>query len=138
MASDDEIPEPAPHPPQIDGALMVAFGAVHPGREALAVDTFTEVSRFFGRLLASEVITRFQPFFYADGQQAGTGTSGFFILEGNRARLDQLRRDPEFLRVILRAGAATANIRVHTLVAGSEAGRLVNLYREVRGDLGLL
>ena len=77
---------------------MVAFGAVHPGREALAVDTFTEVSRFFGRLLASEVITRCQPFFYADGQQAGTGTSGFFILEGNRARLDQLRRDPEFLR----------------------------------------
>jgi hypothetical protein len=134
----DEIPEPAPHPPHVDGALMIAFGAVHPGREALAVDTFTEVSKFFGRLLANEVIARFQPFFFADGQQAGTGTSGFFILEGNRARLDDLRREAEFVRIILRAGAATANMRVHTLVAGSEAGRLVNLYREVRGELGLL
>ena len=133
---DEEIPEPVPHPPRVDGALMVAFGVVHPGREGLAVDTFTEVSRFFGQLLANDVISRFQPFFFADGQR--DGTSGFFILEGSRARLDELRRDEEFVRVILRAGAATAHMRVHTLVAGSEAGRLVNLYREVRSELGLL
>jgi hypothetical protein len=40
--------------------------------------------------------------------------------------------------LVLRAGAATANVRVHTLLAGSDAGRLVNLYREVRAGLGLL
>ena len=115
---------------------MVAFGAVHPGREALAVETFREVSRYFGKLLANEVITSFQPFFYADGSQGET--VGFFILEGQRARLDDLRREEDFGRLVLRAGAATRNVRVHTLVAGSEAGRLVNVYREVREGLGLL
>ena len=38
----------------------------------------------------------------------------------------------------LRAGAAVQNVRVHTMVAGSEAGRLVNMYREVRQELGFL
>ena len=136
MQGDEEVPEPVPHPPQIDAALMVSFGAVHPGREALAVETFREVSRYFGKLLANEVITSFQPFFYADGSEGET--VGFFILEGQRARLDELRREDDFSRLILRAGAATRNIRVHTLVAGSEAGRLVNVYREVREGLGLI
>ena len=42
------------------------------------------------------------------------------------------------MRQMLRAGAATDNVRVHTLIAGSDAGRLVNLYREVRAELGLI
>jgi hypothetical protein len=40
--------------------------------------------------------------------------------------------------MILRAGAATQNVRVHTLMAGSQAGRLVRLYGEVRSELGLI
>ncbi len=132
----EEVPEPVPHPPHVEAALMVAFGAVHPGREALAVETFTEVSRYFGKLLANEVITSFQPFFFADGAQGDV--IGFFILEGHRARLDELRREEDFNRLIVRAGAAVRTLRVHTLIAGSEAGRLVNVYREVREELGLI
>ncbi len=133
---DPDVPEEVSHPPRIDGALMISFGAVHPGRERLAVDVFREVSRYLGDLLADDAISNFQPFFFADGQV--NDTSGFFILEGKRDRLDQLRRDEGFVKLLLRAGAATRNMRVHTLVAGSEAGRLLNMYREVRQDLGLL
>ena len=115
---------------------MVSFGAVHPGREQLALDTFTELSRFFGRQLSDGVISSFQPFFFADG--AVRGTVGFFLLEGRRDALDALRRDDAFLRLQLRAAAATTDVRVDTLIAGSEAGRLANLYREVRDELGLL
>jgi hypothetical protein len=125
--------EPHTH---IDGAVMISFGAVHTGREALAVDTFVELSRYLGQLLSDGVITQFQPFFFADGQLGDV--SGFFIVEGQRAKLDGLRRDEDFLRQILRANAATENVRVHTLVAGSDAGRLVNLFREVRRELGLI
>ena len=115
---------------------MLSFGAVHIGREALAVTTFTEVSRFLGALLGDDVISGFSPYFFADGQLSGM--SGFFLIEGRRERLDELRRDPRFQRLLLRAGAATANVGVHTLVAGTEAGRLVNLFRAVRDELGLL
>ena len=115
---------------------MVSFGAVHPGRERLAVDTFTELSRFFGERLSDGDLTSFQPFFYGGG--AVGGTVGFFLLEGHRDRLDAMRDDERFGRLLLRAGAATANVRVDPLVAGPEAGRLVNLYREVRDELGLL
>jgi hypothetical protein len=133
---DEEVPGDVDHPPRIDAALMISFGTVIPGRERLAVDSFTEVSRYLGDLLADDAITGFQPFFFADGQVGGT--SGFFILEGRRERLDMLRRDEGFNKLVLRAGAATQNVHVHTLIAGSEAGRLVNRYREIRGDLGLL
>lgn len=135
-ADTDEIPDPPPRPPRVDGALMLSFGAVHAGREALAVEVFTEVSRFLGRLLADDAITSFEPYFFADGQLGDV--SGFFIVQGARERLDELRRDEGFTRLVLRAGAATQNMRVHTLVAGSEAGRLVNLFREVRTELGLI
>ena len=122
--------------PHLDGALMLSFGAVHPGREQLAVDSFTELSRYLGRLVADERIRGFKPFFFADGLMGDV--SGFFLLEGRRDDLEGVRREPEFSRQLLRAGAASANVRVSTLVAGSEAGRLVNLYREVRAELGLL
>ena len=120
----------------VDGALMVSFGAVHPGRERLAVDIFTELSRYFGQRLSDGDLTSFQPFFYGSG--AVGGTIGFFLLEGHRERLDDLRNDESFVRLLLRAGAATSNVRVDPLLAGPEAGRLVNLYREVRDELGLL
>ena len=120
----------------VDGALMVSFGAVHPGRERLAVDIFTELSRYFGQRLSDGDLTSFQPYFYGSG--AVGGTIGFFLLEGHRERLDDLRNDESFARLLLRAGAATSNVRVDPLLAGPEAGRLVNLYREVRDELGLL
>jgi hypothetical protein len=132
----DEVPEAVPHPPRVDAALMFSWGAVYPGREALAVELFTEISRYLGRLLADEVITTFEPFFFADGLNADV--SGFFLMQGRRERLDELRRDEAFTHLVLRVGAGAQNVRVHTLVAGSEAGRLVNLYREVRTELGLI
>jgi hypothetical protein len=122
--------------PHLDGALMVSFGAVHPGREALAVESFTELSRYFGERLSDGSIRSFQPFFYTDG--AVNGRIVFFLLEGRRDLLDELRRRDTFVRLLLKAGAGTNGVWVDTLTAGSEAGRLVNLYREVRGELGLL
>ena len=133
--SDDIESDPPPHA-HVDGALMLSFGAVHASREQLAVDTFTELSRQLGVLLTEKVISAFKPYFFADGMSGDV--SGFFLLEGHRERLDELRRDERFVRLVLKAGAATANVRVQTLVAGSEAGRLVNVYREVRSELGLI
>ncbi len=120
----------------VDGALMISFGAVHPGREQLAIDTFTEMSRFLGERLADGELTAFQPFFFADGAVAGM--IGFVLVEGRREVLDDLRRREPFVRLVLRAGAGSSNVRVDALAAGSEAGRLVNLYREVHTELGLL
>jgi hypothetical protein len=131
---DDDVPDDRPRPTHTSGALMLSFGAVHPGREALAVEQFTEVSRYLGKLLADDVIEHFKPFFFADGMQGDV--SGFFLVEGQRERLDALRRRDDFQRIVLRTSAATANVRVHTLVAGTEAGKLVNLYKQVRSELG--
>ena len=131
---DDDVPDDHPRPTHTSGALMLSFGAVHTGREALAVEMFTEVSRYLGKLLADDVIESFKPFFFADGMQGDV--IGFFMVEGQRERLDALRRRADFQRLILRTGAATANVRVHSLIAGTEAGRLVNLYRQVRSELG--
>ena len=139
--ADVDIPDDAQYEQRfehhhIDAALMISFGQVLPGREALAVEQFTAVSRYLGTLLSDEVITSFKPYFFADGLLGDM--SGFFILEGHRHRIDELRRDEEFVKTLLRAGGAVQNVRSHLLVAGSEAGRLVNLYREIRRELGLI
>ncbi|HEX7167047.1 MAG TPA: hypothetical protein VF230_08710 [Acidimicrobiales bacterium] len=132
---DHEVPLPAPHE-HVDGALLLSFGEIHPGREAVAVEAFRSLARFFGRLLSEGEITEFKPYFFADGPLGDT--LGFFLVEGRRERLDELRRDEDFRRAHLRMGAASANVRVNTMAAGSEAGRLANLFGEVREELGLL
>jgi hypothetical protein len=134
--TDDVPPESYPQPAHVDGALMISFGAVIPGREGAAVDSFTRLSRYLGRLLSDEAISRFQPFFFADGLEGDV--RGFFLLEGRRERLDQLRRESEFVHELMVTGGGVANLRCHTLIAGSEAGRLVNLYRAVRAEMGFL
>src|SRR5207245_5976451 len=69
----------------VDGALLISFGAVHVGREALAVDQFTELSRYLGRVLAEGAISGFRPYFFADGRSGDV--VGFLLLEGRRDRL---------------------------------------------------
>jgi hypothetical protein len=132
---DDDVPTPPEHE-HIDGALMLSFGEIHPGRESVAVEAFRELARYFGRLLSDGEITEFKPYFFADGPL--NDVLGFFIVEGRRERLEALRRDEDFRRVHLRMGAASEHVRVNTMAAGSGAGRLANLYREVREELGLL
>ena len=133
--ADDDVPTPADHE-HVSGALMLSFGEIHPGREAAAIEAFRELARFFGRLLSDGTITEFKPYFFADG--ALGDILGFFLVEGRREKLDELRRTEAFRRVHLRMGAASEHVRVNTMAAGSEAGRLANLYREVRADLGLV
>ncbi len=120
----------------VDGALSVSFGAPHPGRERLALDSFTDLSKFLGACLADGELTSFQPFFFAAGPVAGT--IGFVLAEGRREVVGDLLHRESFVRLVLQMRAASENVRVEVLVAGSEAGRLVNLYREVCEDLGLL
>ena len=119
----------------VDGALLVSIGEPHPGRERLAGEAFTGLSRYFGERLSDGELSSFQPFFFADGAVAGT--AGFFLLEGRRDVLDGLRRDETFVRLLVRARAANTAVRVDTLLAGPDAGRLVNLAREVHDELGL-
>ena len=133
MSDDDLSPVDHAH---VSGALMLSFGEILPGREAVAIEAFRELARYFGRLLSDGVITEFKPYFFADGPL--NDVLGFFLLEGSRETLDALRRDEDFRRVHLRMGAASEHVRVNTMAAGSEAGRLANLFREVRTELGLL
>lgn len=132
----DEVPEDRPPHEHVDGALMLSFGAVYAGRERLAVTMFEEVSRQLGELYSAGTVSSFKPFFFADGML--NDVAGFFVVEGRREALDAVRREEWFQRMLLRAGSAVGNVRVHTLIAGSEAGRLVNLYREVRSELGFI
>lgn len=136
MTSEEQVPEERPHHDHVDGALMLSFGAVYPGREKIAVGMFAEVSKRLGELLTEGTVSSFKPFFFADGML--NDVAGFFVVEGRREVLDEVRRQEWFQRLLLRAGAVVSNVRVHTLVAGSEAGRLLNLYREVRAELGFL
>jgi hypothetical protein len=130
---DGEVERRVGHEQHITGGLMLTFGAAHPGREQLAVEVFRSLSRFLGEVLADHLICSFKPYFYAAG---GVGTTAaFFLVEGDRDQLEALRRRDDFQRLLLRAGTATADVRVHALVAGAAAGRLANLYRDVFGEL---
>ena len=114
---------------------MLAFGASRQGREDLAAETYVDASKYFGTLLADGRIARFHPYFFADGPLADM--NGFFLLEGDRESLDALRRDEEFRLFMMKAGMVVDRLRTHSLLAGTEAGRQINLARRARREMGL-
>jgi len=133
----DEDLEPVARPEHINAALMLSFGGVQPGREALAGDVYQEVYRFLGRVLAEGRIQRFKPYFFADGQLFDM--IGFFLLEAHdRAELLALRQDEEFERLLAKAAAVTQTLRMSILNSGAAAGRVLNLHQTVREELGLV
>ena len=114
---------------------MLSFGSSRQGREDLAAEIYVSASKYFGSLLAEGRIARFHPYFFADGQVAEM--NGFFLLEGERESLDELRRDEEFRLFMMKAGMVVDHLRTHALLAGTEAGRQINLARRAREELGL-
>ncbi len=104
--------------------LFVGWGQPIPGREQKALQVFNEALQYWTRLQKQGVIDSFEP---VNLELHGGDLTGFTLLRGDAAKLAQLRRDPEFTNMSVRAELVVSHFGV---VAGSTGEQLEKEFRD--------
>jgi hypothetical protein len=116
-----------------DEALFIGWGEVVRGRESKALDVFNESLQYYARLQQEGTVESFDAWFLAPH---GGGLAGFILLRGERERLDDVQRNPEFELLMTRAGMIVDRVGVVNAYTGDALGRLVGQFQEATADLG--
>ncbi len=115
-----------------DHAIFIGFGTPVRGREEKATGVFMEAAQYYSELQAKGEIEGFEPFFLTPH---GGDLTGFFLIRGEREKLDAVKRSEEFQRLIRRAGTIIDHLGVVDALAGAEVQRFVALINQETADL---
>ena len=116
-----------------DEALFLGWGGVVRGRERKAVEVFNEAVQYYGQLQQDGTIESVEAWFLAPH---GGDLAGFFLLRGERERLDEIQRSPEFERLQTRAAMIADRTGAINAYTGEALGRLMGQFEEAAGELG--
>ena len=110
-----------------DAALFIGWGAVVHGREERAIEVFNETLQYYSGLQSKREIENFEVVLL---EPHGGDLSGFALVRGESAKLERLRRDPEFERHTARAQLIVDNVGVVGATIGAGITRLMTTYSE--------
>jgi hypothetical protein len=115
-----------------DEALFIGWGQVVRGRERKALEVFGESLRFYGQLQQDGKIESVDAWFLAPH---GGDLAGFILLRGERERLDEVQRSPDFERLQTRAGMIVDRVGVVNAYTGDALGRLMGQFEEAADEV---
>src|SRR5436305_7916175 len=103
-----------------NGALVIGWGSVIPGREQKSLQVFNEAIQYYARLQQQGTIESFEPVAL---DYHGGDLQGFLLVRGDREKLNALRTSKEFLSLNNRAALVRNNlgVMVASLGQGVEA-----------------
>ena len=115
-----------------DEALFVGWGEVVRGRETKAVEVFAETLQYYAQLQQDGKIESFEPWFLAPH---GGDLAGFVLIRGERERLDEIQRSPEFERLQTRATLVVDGTGTINAFTGDALARLMGQFQEASGEI---
>jgi hypothetical protein len=95
------------------GAMVITWGAPVRGREQASLQVFGEAFEYYDDLLKNHRLTNHQPFICTERN------GGMWILSGEMAQLDEIRREDEFMRLTTRAQLIVDDFGISTCIGGS-------------------
>jgi hypothetical protein len=116
-----------------DDALFLGWGEVVRGRESKAVEVFNESIEYYSKLQQEGRIEGFEPWFLSSH---GGDLNGFILLRGERAKLDEVVRSPEFEALQARVSMIVDRVGVIQAATGESLARGMGQFQEAIGDLG--
>jgi hypothetical protein len=102
----------------MDIGYMIKFGRMVPGREAKALELFSETLTFWHEYLAKEKIDYFEPFLYTSGDRE-TGL-GFFLVRGREEEIRKITEAEEYFLLLTKAQFVVEHLNIAWLLAGEE------------------
>ncbi len=113
-------------------ALFLGWGQVVRGREQRALEVFQESVAYYAKLQESGEIERFEAFLL---DPHGGDLAGFFLIHGERSKLDALRGDQDFRRLLVTAGSIIDNLGLVGAHTGDALGQQMAVFGEVSQGL---
>jgi len=116
-----------------NGALVIGWGSVIPGREQKSLQVFNEAMQYYARLQQQGTIENFEPVAL---DFHGGDLHGFLLIHGDRDKLNALRTSEEFLSLNNRAALVVNNLGVINAFIGEELQRLFADFGTQATELG--
>ena len=115
-----------------DAGLFVGFGQPVRGREQQSLVVFNEAFQLYGSLQQQGEIDDFDAVIL---EPHGGDLGGFFLLRGDRAKLEGVRGRDDFQRLSIRAGLIVENLGVVGGTLGDGIASQMAVYQEQIADL---
>jgi hypothetical protein len=110
-----------------DFGLFIGYGTPVRGRERQAIKVFNEVFEYYSRLQQEGEIESFEPVLLAPH---GGELGGFFLVRGDRDKLERLRSSDEFERNTARAQLIVENLGVVDAALGERLLSQMSLFTD--------
>jgi len=111
-----------------EAALFIGWERAVPGHETEALELFASSLAYYGKLQTEGKITSFEPIVLSPH---GGDLGGFFLLKGEPAKLDAVKRTDEFLNLLIRAGVVLSGVGVIDAFVGDSLQRTMTIYQNV-------
>jgi len=115
----------------VKAAIVFHYSRPHPGREAMAFETFGDALGFFGKLAADGACE--MPVSYLP--PAG---GGMMIVHGDRERLLGIIGSEDFINMYYRAGFGVRELTYELTVTGDDAVAAMELWASAGSELGVM
>ncbi len=112
--------------------IFTGWGAVPAGREQQALAVFQETVQFWAQAQQDGKIESFEPILL---EPHGGGLAGFLLVRGERAKLDALRTEDAFQRLVARAGVIVEDFGVIVGYGDEALGRQLASFQAAARDL---
>jgi len=83
-----------------DAAIVIRWKRALPGREQQGLSLFGSALEYYGTLQSQGTIESFEPVLL---NTVGTDLRGFILIRGSAEKLDALKRDEQFVDLMIRA-----------------------------------
>ena len=83
-----------------DAAIVIRWNRSLPGREQQGLSLFGNALEYYGTLQSQGTIESFEPVLL---NPVGTDLGGFILIRGTAEKLDALKRDDQFVELMIRA-----------------------------------
>ena len=110
-----------------DAALFIGWNRAVPGKESLALELFAMATTYFEGQKKKGNIENYEPVLI--GAHAGD-LNGFMLIRGTPEKLAALRRDDEFLQLIVRSEITMQGFGVVEAYRGDGLNKMMDLYRK--------
>jgi hypothetical protein len=110
-----------------DYGLFIGYGNPVRGRERQAIEVFNEAFEYYSRLLQEGEIESFEPVLL---EPHGGELSGFFLLRGDRDKIERVRSSEEFERFTARGLLIVEHLGIVGATMGTQLVSQMALFSE--------
>jgi hypothetical protein len=114
-------------------ALFIGWGQIVRGRESEALENFNESVAYWNSLKENGTVESLDIVFLTPH---GGDLAGFALMQGDGAKIDEVRRSDEFLGHITRANLIVDSIGVVNAFTGEALGQQVARLQDAIGKFG--